>query len=108
MTKRKSKPVQYYNREDEDGFPSRVVVPAGGSPNEGIPIHLNLDAVYGHLPDEFLKALYQSLHDHGLVEPQDFMPPTAAKLFQRAVLSVIKNEFLKVQNLAREELQHGK
>lgn len=108
MTKRKPKStVKFYDTELEDGFPARVIVPPGGNPQEGIPIHLNLDAIYGHLPDEFQKTLYAALHDRGLVEPADFLTPQAANLLKSALMSVIRYEILKIQNLAREETTHG-
>lgn len=90
---------------NDAGLPGVVIHPEGADPQEGIPVHLDLDALYGHLPVEFRAKLYQALHERGLIEPADYLSPGADQRFKSAVLHVIKHDFFNVQQLAREALQ---
>ena len=90
---------------DPDGIPRRVLIPEGETDNQmGIPVSLELSDLFGHMPVEFQRSLYEALHAQGLVEPQDFFQRGAAERFRAALLSVIKHDFLSVQTVAKQEL----
>jgi hypothetical protein len=103
----KTRKVDYLSA---DGLPQRSLIPAyenGIDPSEGIPLHLDLDPLYGHLPLEFRQRLYQAIHAHGLIEPQDFLRPGAAEKYMAALRSVIKQDALSAIALAKEVMKHG-
>lgn len=94
--------------EDGSGIPRVVLIPPGEKDKStGIPLSLDLSPLFGHMPAVFQKAFYKALHDQGLIEPQDFFKPGAADRYQRALRTVIKHDFLSIQALAKQELQHG-
>lgn len=102
-------PPQYEREtyEDGSGIPRVVLVPPGEKDKStGIPLSLDLAPLFGHMPTEFQKAFYKALHDQGLIEPKDFFKPGAADRYQRAVRTVIKHDFLSIQALAKQELNH--
>lgn len=97
--------VERRSFNDDRGIPRVVLIPVGETDNQaGIPISLDLDRLYGHMPVEFQRSLYEALHAQGLVEPADFLKPGAGERFRAAMLSIIKHDFLSVQALAKEEL----
>lgn len=113
MTKRRSKPSEQksintpqpiiaHDVEDEEGRPVRLLTPEGQPPEGGIPTHLNLTEIYGHLPVEFQRAIIRACWERGLIEPQDFLQADSAGKFRQALHSVIRNEWLKVLHLAQE------
>lgn len=94
-----------------EGLPQRSLIPAdanGIDPEEGIPLHLDLDELYGHMPLEFRQRLYAALHARGLVEPRDFLKPGAAELYMAAMRSVIKEDALSAIKLAKEVIKHDR
>lgn len=92
-------PIDY---RDEFGIMRRVLLPAGASPQEGIPISLPVDELYGHMPIEFRQRLMEALWARELVEPRDFLRAGAAELIRSAWLSVVKYDVMDIQNLAKE------
>jgi hypothetical protein len=99
MTKRRTKISEIV---DDDGLPSIVLHPDTLPADEGIPVHLDLTPIYGHLPDEWQRQLYAALWARGLKLPEDYLKPDAANQFKSALLHVIKHHFPDVQQLARE------
>lgn len=90
------------------GHPQVVLLPEGETDvKAGIPVSLDLSGLYAHMPESFLKALYDNLHAQGLIEAKDFFKPGASDRFRAAMLSVIRHDFLSVQTIANEELQNG-
>lgn len=88
---------------DALGYSRRVLVPDDGDPAEGIPVSLDLQAVFPHMPDTFIRALSKACWARGLIKPCDFLKPGADGQFKSALLSIIKEDFLSVQRAAREE-----
>src|SRR5258705_9159075 len=107
----RANPPQPYERktyEDGSGIPRTVLVPPGETElKRGIPISLDLSPLFGHMPAEFQRELYAALHAQGLIEPIDFFKPGAAERYQRALRTVLKHDFLSIQTLANEELNHA-
>lgn len=94
---------------DPDGIPRRVLLPPGETDTSlGIPISLDLSELYAHMPDDFLPRLYTALHAQGLVEAGDYLTAGADQRFKAALLSVIRNDFLSVQTIAKQELDHAR
>jgi hypothetical protein len=92
-----------------EGLPQRSLIPddaSGIDPSEGIPLHLDLDPLYGHLPLEFRQRLYQAIWAHGLVEPCDYLQPGAAEKFMAALRSIVKRDALDAAKLAKEVCKH--
>lgn len=88
---------------DKDGIKRRVLLPAGDhNVNEGIPISLDLDSLYGHCPVEYRRILTDELWARGLIEPCDFNRPGASELIRAAILAAVKRDTLDIQSLARE------
>lgn len=98
------KPVEYY---DERGIHRRVLVPADDSiePHEGIPVSLDVEALYGHMPDSFIRTLTDALWSRGLIEAKDFIQPGALEQARSALLSAAKHDALDMQTLAIKELR---
>lgn len=99
--------VDYVSAE---GLPQRSLIPAdanGIPPEEGIPVHLDLDPLYGHLPLEFRQRLYQALWTRGLIEPRDYLQPGAAERYMAALRAVVKEDALSAIALAKEVIHHG-
>lgn len=93
-----------------DGLPQRSLIPAdanGIDPSEGIPLHLDLDPLYGHLPLEFRQRLYNALHARGLIEPADYLKPGAAEVYMAAMRHIFKQDALSAIRLAKEVINHG-
>lgn len=105
MTKKKAPisltPVDYLDRA---GRKRRALVPAGDGahPEEGIPLSLDLDDLYPDAPEAFLTRLHNELWQRGLIEPQDFLQPGAPETFKRALLAVIRLDFMTIKQLAQE------
>jgi len=89
---------------DSAGRKRRALVPAGDGfkPEEGIPLSLDLDDLYPDAPVVFLTRLHNELWERGLIEPQDFLRPGAPETFKRALLSVIRLDFMTIKQLASE------
>jgi hypothetical protein len=101
-------PFKKVNFENDQGIPQVVFVPPGETdPKAGIPLSLDLSPLFGHMPNEFQRTFYKALHAQGLIEPADFFKQGAAERYQRALRDVLKHDFLSVQALAKQELQHG-
>lgn len=102
------KPIIKADFTDEQGIPQRVLIPEGETDmRTGIPLSLDLSPLFGHMPTNFQRDLYQALHDQGLVEPKDFFQPGAGERFRAAMLSVIRHDFMSTQTLAQEAMKHG-
>lgn len=92
---------------DKEGLPIVVLVPGGIPVEEGIPISLPLNLIFGSLPVDFRKRLYNALWDRGLVEPSDYLKPEASSLYKAAILSIIRTDFYDLVRLAQETLNDG-
>ena len=89
---------------DESGITRLVLLPEGETDAKmGIPVSLDLSPLFGHMPPEFQKALYDALHANGLVVAKDYFKPGSDQRFKAAMLSVIRHDFLSVQSLAKTE-----
>lgn len=104
--KSKSKrPLERKTFVDDADIPRVVLIPETETDlRKGIPVSLDLTPLFGHMPKEFQAAFYQALHAQGLVEAKDFFAPDAAERYRRALFTVIKHDFLSIQNLAYKEL----
>lgn len=93
---------------DEQGIDRRVLVPEddGAHPSEGVPISLDVDSLYEHMPIKFRQQLVKELWARNLVEPADYLKPGAPELIRAALLSVVKRDTMDILNLARER-KHG-
>lgn len=95
---------------DESGINRLVLVPANSNGidlSEGIPISLDLDPLYEHLPLEFRVRLYNALWDRGLIKPHDFLAPDAPEKYMAAIRSIIKRDALDAVKLANEVIRNG-
>jgi hypothetical protein len=119
MTDKKSKtksswakelsPYERKSYEDEAGISKVVLVPNGETDlKKGIPVSFDLSSLFGHMPKDFQRDLYAALHAQGLIEPKDFFAMGAADRYQRAIRTLLKHDFLSIQALAAEEIQHKK
>lgn len=87
---------------DGDGLQKRVALPPGNKAyEEGIPVSLDLDQLYGDCPLSFRKRLADELFARGLKEPTDFVRPGAAELVRAAVLGAVRRDALDIIGLAR-------
>lgn len=109
-TKKPTKaPYERKTYTDDTDIPRVVLVPPQETDlRKGIPLSLDLTPLFGHMPQAFQTAFYKALHAQGLIEPKDYFQRDAAERYRRALLSVIKHDFLSIQALANEELQHGR
>ena len=90
---------------DGSGIPRVVLIPEGETDVAmGIPVSLDLTPLFGHMAEPFQREFYKALHAQGLIEPADFFKPGAADRYRRALLTVIKHDFLSIQALAKQEL----
>jgi hypothetical protein len=90
---------------DPSGTPRRVFVPPGETNySMGIPVSLDIASLYTHMPPDFTRRLTEALHARGLVEPGDYFTPGADQRFKSALMSVIRADFLSIQQLAKQEL----
>jgi hypothetical protein len=114
-TKQKSKPGGKPNNDPPPyaretyvnnlGIPQVVLLPEGETDVEmGIPLSLDLTPLFGHMPEAFQREFYKALHAQGLIEPADFFKSGAADRYRRALLTVIKHDFLSIQAIAKQEL----
>lgn len=88
---------------DAQGIRRRVLLPAGISDyKEGIPVSLDVDALFGHTSLEFRRALVEELWARELVEPCDFKRPGAAELIRASLLAVVKQDALSIISFANE------
>lgn len=103
-----SPPLKKTSFTNDLGYPQVVFIPEGEKDlKAGIPISLDLTPLFGHMPESFQRELYKALHAQGLIEPVDFFKAGAADRYRRALLTVIKHDFLSIQSLAKEELNHA-
>lgn len=61
----------------------------------------DLSGLYEHMPPGFVEALTKALHARGIVGPGDYFKSGASELFRSAMLSVIRQDFLSAQALAK-------
>jgi len=91
---------------DSNGIHRRVLLPNDDADaNEGIPLSLPLESLFGHMPVSFQARLSSELFERGLVEPSDFFKPGAAELTRGAILSVCKHDALSIISLAKSLLE---
>lgn len=100
-------PLTEADYRDARGVLHRVLVPIDGSasPDEGIPVSLDISALYSEMPDRFVAALTEALWSVGLVTPRDYVAPGAMEKARAALLSVVKRDALDLQALAIEEIK---
>ncbi len=93
---------------DERGILRKVAVPEGykGDLKRGIPVSLNVDSLYEHMPVMFLQRFYPALYARGIVTYDDVLRPGGAGAIRAALLSVLDNDALNIQALAKEK-QNG-
>lgn len=92
---------------DGSGVPRVVLIPEHETDlKRGIPVSFDLAPLFGHMPTDFQRELYAALHAQGLVEPADYFKPGADARYQAALRTVLKHDFLNIQALAKEELNH--
>lgn len=105
--KRSGNPPVEKNYVDASGVPSVVLVPEGSSDlSAGIPVSLDISKLYAHMPHEFVVEFTAALHEQGLVKPSDYFQPGASDHYKRALLMVIRHDFLNIQTLAKQELEN--
>lgn len=94
---------------DREGIKRRVLLPAdsGSPPDEGIPISVPVDALYGHMPLAFRIALVDALWAVDMIEFDDFLRPGAAQVVQAALLSVVRHDALDMIAFAKEGKRDG-
>jgi hypothetical protein len=94
---------------DERGIARFVLLPDDEADiQSGIPVSLDLEPLFGHMPLDFQRRLYEALHDQGLIKPEDYMKPDAYSKFRAAMLSVIRHDFFSVQSLVKESIHERK
>lgn len=98
--------MQKRDYTDPKGIKRRVALPEGATADvsEGIPISLDVGALYPHMPPEFVRALTDELWARDLVEPRDFLASGAHERIRAALLSVLKRDALDIVSFAREQL----
>lgn len=95
------RPVDY---TDSEGRKRRAL--AADKPDEGIPLSMELDALFPDAPADFLSKLHNALWARGLIEPRDYLQPGAPEIYKRALLSVIRLDFATIKQVAQERLNH--
>jgi hypothetical protein len=76
---------------DPAGIPRVTLLPKGeNDPAMGIPVSLDLAALFGHMPDKFQADLAEALHAQGLIKAADYFEPGASDRFRAAMLTVIQ------------------
>lgn len=95
---------------DERGVPRLVVLPDDSSadPSEGIPVDLDVETLYPHMPPEFAARLKGELWKRGLVRPQDYLATGAAERIRSALLATVKADTLNILDLAKERVGDGR
>lgn len=107
MTMKRKTPTVEKNYVDASGIPTRVLVPEGSTDlAAGIPVSLDISGAYAHMPPEWVRDFTVALHAQGLVTPQDYFGVGASDRYKAALLMVIRSDFLTLQALAKEELDH--
>lgn len=103
----KKNPSVEKNYVDASGIPSRVLVPEGATDlSAGIPVSLDISELYAHMPPQFVVDFTTALHAQGLVKPSDYFERGAADRYKAALLMVIRHDFLNIQALAKQEIDH--
>lgn len=98
-----------HDYRDKDGIQRRVLLPSEAvNPDEGIPVSLEVDQLYQHMPLEFRVKLVDELWAVGLVEPCDFLKPGAPEKTRAALLAVVKYDVLNIQTIAKENCTNAK
>lgn len=94
---------------DEDGIKRRVALPdLAFDTAEGIPVSLDVDSLYEHMPVSFRAKLVEELWNRDLIQPADFLRPGAAEKIRSALLSVVHFDTMDIITLAKERLNDGK
>lgn len=99
------RPVDY---TDSEGRKRRVLLPDDTTltPDEGIPVSLDLDALFPDAPVDFLTRLHNALWERDLIEAQDYLKPGAPEVYKRALLAVIRLDFMHIKQLAQEVIHN--
>jgi hypothetical protein len=95
--------MQTIDYTDTNGIKRRVALPDGvtADVSEGIPISLDLSALYPHMPLDFVRSLTDELWARDLVEPRHFLAPGAHERIRAALLSVVKEDTLSIITYAK-------
>ncbi len=102
--------VRKLDYEDATGIPRRVLVPSeanGIDPSEGIPLSIDLSELYGHMPAAFQKRLYDNLFAQGLIEPADYLQPSAPERIRAALLATVKYDVMDILTAANHQNAHS-
>lgn len=54
-----------------------------------------------------MTQLHNELWARGLIEPRDFLKPGAPEQFKRAMLNVIRLDFVRIKQFASEDTNNG-
>lgn len=93
---------------DDRGIMHRVLVPSEDAQREeGIPLSLDIERLYSHMPSEFVARLSVALFARGLVEPADFLKPGGHELTRDAVLDVVREDALSIISSAKSMIDRG-
>jgi hypothetical protein len=99
-------PYERKTFQDDSGISRVVLIPPGETDlKRGIPLSLDLSPLFGHMPDSFQRDFYAALHAQGLIEPKDWFKRDASERYKRALLTVMKHDFLSVQAIAIKEMK---
>lgn len=94
---------------DGEGIKRQVALPdLSFEPTEGIPISLDVDSLFEHMPLSFRAQLVEELWNRDLIQPADFLKPGAAEKIRSAILSVAHFDTMDIITLAKERLNNGK
>lgn len=93
---------------DSDGIKRRVMLPVGVTAyEEGIPLSLDVDRLYGDTPLSFRRRLVEELWARGLIEPCHYTRAGAPELLRAAISSAIKADTLDILTLAKSECRRS-
>lgn len=89
---------------DERGVKRLVLLPddVTANPAEGIPLDLDVETLYPHMPAHFGARLKAELWARGLIQPSDYLSPGATEKIRAALLAVVKEDTMSILALAKE------
>lgn len=93
---------------DAQGVKRLVLLPddVAADPAEGIPVDLDVETLYPHMPPAFIARLKSELWARGLVQPRDYLTPGAPERIRAALLATVKEDTMSILALARERATH--
>ena len=94
---------------DERGVKRLVLLPddSAADASEGIPLDLDVETLYPHMPPAFTARLKAELWARGLIQPRDYLAPGAAEKVRSALLAVVKQDTMSILALAKERISDG-